>query len=333
MARPLFVAGLGRLAPVHPDAKHGLVHDAVVGALQPVIPPAQRLLQEARVRSGRRLVRILVAPRADQRLAGHRQAGQQARHRIGVGVGPAADGEDGTFDGRIVLADRAVFPEFVAALVLQPVHDPWPGGVEPRLPDVAPGLADQLRIGRTDKGRKHGEGPVGVLAQETAAHVVDVVGIAVVGGVDRDDALERRRPARRDLQRVEAAPGLAHHADIAGAPGLTGDPGDHLERVVVLLLEILVQQHALGFAAAPQVHPDGGVAMTGRVGMHGLVARRGAVALAIGDVFQDGRDGGLAGIFGQPGARGQAGTVREGNPGVLDLANLARQLIDHTRFG
>ena len=35
---------------------------------------------------------------------------------------------------------------------------------------------------------------------------------------------------RRDLQRVEAAPGDAHHADLAAAPGLRRDPGDDVDR-------------------------------------------------------------------------------------------------------
>ena len=49
------------------------------------------------------------------------------------------------------------------------------------------------------------------------------------------DGFQCRRPARRDLQSIEAAPGDADHADRAGAPGLGREPGDDLERVVLLL--------------------------------------------------------------------------------------------------
>ena len=56
--------------------------------------------------------------------------------------------------------------------------------------------------------------------EQAAALVVDVVGIAVDGRAERDDRLQRRRLLGRHLQAVEAAPGDAHHADLAGAPGL-----------------------------------------------------------------------------------------------------------------
>ena len=69
---------------------------------------------------------------------------------------------------------------------------------------------------------------------------MDVVGIAVVGRAERDHRLQLRRPARGDLQPVEAAPGDADHADAAGAPGLAREPGDDLEGVVLLLLQIFV---------------------------------------------------------------------------------------------
>src|SRR6185436_18413974 len=59
--------------------------------------------------------------------------------------------------------------------------------------------------------------------------------------------------------------------------------------------------------------------------MHGLVAAARAVALAIGDVFQDRRDRFLLRILRQPQARRQAATVFQGDPEVFDLLDLIRQ--------
>ena len=48
--------------------------------------------------------------------------------------------------------------------------------------------------------------------EQAAAHVVDVVGVAVVGRAVGDDRLQRGRAAGGDLERVEAAPGDPEHA-------------------------------------------------------------------------------------------------------------------------
>ena len=46
-----------------------------------------------------------------------------------------------------------------------------------------------------------------------------------------------------------------------------------------------------------------------------------AVALAVGQVLEQGRDGGALGVLRQPQARGEAGAVGERDPRVLDLAD------------
>ena len=86
-------------------------------------------------------------------------------------------------------------------------------------------------------------------AEHAAADVVHVVGVAVVAGAHRDDGLQRRRAARGDLQAVEAAPGDAEHADRAAAPRLRGQPGDDLDRVLLLLGQVLVLDDPVGVAA------------------------------------------------------------------------------------
>ncbi len=68
-AGPLVVGHLRRGALLQPDAVRGLGHDAAVDALEPVVPPAQRLLQEADLRAGPREMRIAVRPGPDQALS------------------------------------------------------------------------------------------------------------------------------------------------------------------------------------------------------------------------------------------------------------------------
>src|SRR5262249_54802035 len=63
-----------------------------------------------------------------------------------------------------------------------------------------------------------------------------------------------------------------------------------------------------------------------RVGQ--LVALRGAVALAIGQVFEDRRHGVLLRIAWQPKTRGEPAAIGERDEDILDLARLARELGD-----
>ena len=114
--------------------------------------------------------------------------------------------------------------------------------------------------------REHRRRPLEHVDREhAAADVVDVVRVAVVARAHRDHGLQGRRPARRHLQPVEAAPGDADHATRSAAPGLLGEPGDHLERVVLLLREVLVEQDAVRVTGAAQVDADARVAMAREV--------------------------------------------------------------------
>src|SRR3954469_13175937 len=104
----------------HPRAQHGLVHHAGIDTLEPIIPPAQHLLQEADLRAGTREMRIPVCPRSDQTLARYAQSFEQPWNCILVGIGPATDGVHGTLDRRVILADRSVLPIRIASLVPKP---------------------------------------------------------------------------------------------------------------------------------------------------------------------------------------------------------------------
>ena len=145
----------------------------------------------------------------------------QMRDRVAVAVMPAADRQHGGLDGRIILADRAALPVGVAVLV--PAARAAQEGLvlQPGQPQIAPAVvADEQRVRRPRRIGEHGRGPAEILDQQAAALVVDVVGIAVDGRAQADHRLQRRRLPGRHLQAVEAAPGNAHHADIAVAPGL-----------------------------------------------------------------------------------------------------------------
>ena len=150
---------------------------------------------------------------------------------------------------------------------------------------------------------------------------MDVVGKAVIGGAQGDDCFQRLGLACRDLQAVKAAPGNPHHADIAVAPGLPAQPVDHFEGVVLFLQQVLVGHQPLTVAIATHVDPDAGIAMPRHIGMHPLIPRQGAIALAIGQVFEDRRVTPGAGIGRQPDTRGQLGAVLQGDQAVLDFAH------------
>ena len=318
-----------RDAVLHPDPVGGLVQDSVVHVLQPAIPPPQGLVRISHHGAGRGLVHVLVSPGSDEALAGGREAREQARHRIGIGVGPAAHRVHRDLDVGVVLAHRAVLPEVVAGLVAQPLDDPRAVSLQAGEPHVAPAIADQCRVGGARVVPEHGEGPARIGVQQAAAHVVDVVRVAVVGEVHGDDALEGGRTPGRHLERVEAAPTLAEHADPAVAPGLGRDPRDDLERVVLLLLQVLVDEQAGGLAAAAHVDAKRRVAVPGEEGMHRLVAPRGAVAGAVGDVFEDRGHRMLGRVAGQPVAHREPGAVGERDEFALDLADLAGKGLDY----
>ena len=161
---------------------------------------------------------------------------------------------------------------------------------QPLQPHRPPAIADKQRIGRKAHRAEEEKGPFKSGREKRAAHVVRVVGVAIVGRADGDDRLQRRRTERRDLQPIEAAPGNSHHPDRAVAPGLRRQPGDHLHAVVLFLLGVLVEQQARRFAAAANVDANAGVAVTGQIGMGQRVPLVGAVALAVGQIFQDRRN-------------------------------------------
>ena len=312
---------------LHPEAQARLVHDPRLDALEVLVEPAQALLQEADGRAGLAVLGEGVRPRPDEPLARPGQARHEPRDRVGVAVGPAADRVDGHLDGGVVLAHGALAPVVVAALVGEPVLDEGRRALDALEPGLAPAVAHRGRVGRERVAGEHGRRPrQHVDGQDTAADVVHVVGVAVVAGAHRDDRLERRRTPRGDLQAVEAAPRDAHHGDGARAPRLLREPRDDLDRVLLLSRQVLVLDDPVGVAAAAQVDAHARVPVAGEVGVVVGVAARERVALAIGQVLEDGRHRIALGVLGEPDARGEPRAVGQRDPRVVDAPDGAGEV-------
>ncbi len=309
------------------EAQRRLVHDAGIDALQPLVPPAGFFGQPVDGRAGFADMWILVRPRPDDALGRAGQILDQPEHGSAIAVGPAADGVDGDLDIRIILADRAVLPEGVAGLMLQPVLQPQPRISQTRQPHLAPAVADMNGVGRQGVDAEHHRCPGQLLAQEGATHVVDVVGIAVIGGADRHHRLQRGRLKRGQLQAVEPAPGNADDAHAAIAPRLIRDPGDHVAAVLQLDLGVLIGHDAFGFAGAAQIDTDIGVSPGGKPRCAGVIAFQRLVVLAVGNVFEDRGHRRRLRPLGHPDPRRQECPVWHGDLGMLDLADRGRQRV------
>src|SRR3954468_7243882 len=128
-------------------------------------------------------------------------------------------------------------------------------------PHCTPAVSYENGIGWMAHCAEQERSPAETCPQESAAHVVHVVAIPIVGRADRDDRLQRRWAARGNLQCVESTPGDPHHADDTTAPMLCCDPCDDFQSVVLLLLGVLIEQQAVRLAAATDIDPNRGIAM------------------------------------------------------------------------
>ena len=142
-----------------------------------------------------------MGPWADQALARDAQMlADVARHWYSIG--PAADRVDRAFDRGVVLADRALAPVGVAPLMVQPMRDPR--GMRLIRSRQASRQLSPTSAGSGGKAaRRNGRAPPHIVGEQAAAHVVDIVRIAVVGRADGDDRPQWRGPARRDLQALK----------------------------------------------------------------------------------------------------------------------------------
>ena len=195
-----------------------------------------------------------VAPGAEDDAFRAREGLEAAERDVRVPVGPAGHDHRRANDPVVPRPDRAVTPVGPVGLLLEPAQQPRVDVVHASCPFLPPAFTeDGGHRGKSIAG-DHVEHPVDeVNSLEGAAHVVDVVGVAVVGGVDGGDGTERRWAQARNLERAESRPRGAVHADPPVRPLLLGKPGDHLADVVVLLGRVLVGGEAARRAGAPDV--------------------------------------------------------------------------------
>ena len=151
-------------------------------------------------------------------------------------------------------------------------------------------LLPHLGHGRERAHRRHVGAVVDLVDPlEGTTHVVHVVGVAIIGRVDRDDRSQMRRPLARELEGVESSVRRPEHPDIAGAPGLRGEPGDRLREVGLLRLRVFVGRATAAAARAAYVDARHREA---EVIAESLVLRaptRRHVVLAIGQRLEDAR--------------------------------------------
>ena len=190
-------------------------------------------------------------------------------------------------------------------LLAEPLEEPDRRPVEPLAPLVEPALAAERRPGRQRVHPDHAHRVLAELAdRHAAADVVDVVGVAVVRGVHRDDRPEVRRSELRDLDRGEPAVRDPPHPDVPVRPGLAGEPLDRLGPVLRLARGVLVEGDAGTAAGAPDVEPAEGVAAGGEPPAAALVAGPAPVVLAVRDQLEDRREP----LVGRLRGRGRAAT-------------------------
>ena len=243
---------LRRRGPLDVDGDRRLAIDAVVHAAQPAVPPADHLGHVIDPGTGDRGVREHVAPGTHQEPLRHAEMLERAQHRGAVHVRPARHQHRGDLDQVVVGTQRALAPERPVRLLLDRA-EPRLQLVDPSEPPVAPVVPGERRHRRQGVHRHHEERVAELDRLADAAAEVDVVRVAVVGGVDRHDRLQGRRPPHRGLDRVEPGVRGPVHPHRAGAPVRAREPVDHLGEVLHLLRRVLVDRDALGRAGAAHV--------------------------------------------------------------------------------
>ncbi len=269
-----------------------------------------------------------VAPRPGQQALGAGQALEGPEGVVAVAVGPAGDDHGRRLDpvvagvgigGPGAVPQRALAPVGRVDLLGQPAQHPGLGLVESPPPLLPPALpVDGGHRGQGVGGDHGGRVVDEIEGPELAADVVDVIGEAVVGGVDRADGVQRRRAPGRQLERVGARVGHVVHADRPGRPRLVGQPGEDLGEVGMLLGWVLVVGDALRGPRAPHIDPGHGEAAL--VGQPLVLAPLGdrEIVLAVRQGLEDHRPRAVAG--GQDQGGRQPDAVGRRDPGLLGPA-------------
>ena len=110
---------------------------------------------------------------------------------------------------------------------------------------------------------------------------------------------------------------------------LRRDPAENLEAVESLLWVVLVEEDPLGVAGAADVDADCGVPVAGEPRVSHGVVDRSCIVLAVGEVLEDRGGGRGVGALRHPDTGGQARSVSERNPRMLDDSESARRSCGH----
>ena len=130
----------------------------------------------------------------------------------------------------------------------------------------------------------------------------------------------------RQLQRIKAAPGNAHHAPVARGPGLCANPLHDGDGIVPFLLGVFVIHESVAVAVAAHVDADAGIPVASKVGMCQFIARDCAITFAVGEMLQNRGNRVFLSILRQPDPRRQLHPVGHHDALVRPFDNLARKI-------
>jgi hypothetical protein len=246
--------GLRIRPPPHVDRDRRLDVHARVTAAQPPLPPRDHDRHVVDPRARHREAGTHVAPGPEQDLLRPPQPLEGTERHVPVAVGVARDHEGRGLDRVVVEEDRRAPPVVVLVLVLEPLDLPGLVRSDPAEPFFAPSLAEHGR----DRGQGiEGHHVRGVVEEvdpaPRASAVVDVVGVAAIRRVDRDDRFEGGRTERGNLQRVEPGIGGPVHPHVAVGPVLVSQPFDRRHVILELPIRVLVFCDAFGRSRAAHV--------------------------------------------------------------------------------
>ena len=287
--------GRGWIVLPHEDRHRRLVEDPVVDPLEPIVEPLQHDGPAVDSRPGHRFLVLGpdVSPGPHQRfLVFDFQLGEGSQQGRRIDVRPAGNDEDRALDPAVVRRQGAVLPVRPFLLMRDVSDSPGLAVLQPRLPDVAPLLTDDLGIGGSEVVSRHerGKGVEHVGAKRAAG--IGPLGIDAVVGRAHDDGLEAGRILDGHLPLHHPPVGNAGHAHVAVRPGLTRDPFDHLVAVPPLVIGVDVLAPATGVSRAPDVVLDDGIAPFRQIrNQHGpfiTIVRLGFRNPAVGVVHHDG---------------------------------------------
>ena len=178
--------------------------DSVVDPTKPAIPPRHHLWHEVDPRAGRGSGRVRMCPRTCQQAARHIVLRQLLHHPEGVvavSVCPASNDHRRNVDAVVPRTYRPLPPIGTVTRMLTPRQKPWLVLFEPSSPFFTPRGPEYRWSWRQDVVRRHVVRIVDeVDPLQEPAHVMNIIGVTIIGCVDRDHCLEMRWTFTRHLE-------------------------------------------------------------------------------------------------------------------------------------